>query len=316
MTLAAAQICTPPGLITLVKKGSTTIEPANNYSENTVINIKVVYPDGHPQAGQIVTSFNGDVTIKEESGTKHYDGKDGATLLPRIVNVKNGQAEVIIKSVSNSDKLSGPDDARISATAPNLQPPKNPLIVDQWVDKNPENKFIDWLEQHANAILACAKGSANAEVKAAASSVSRLSQYASEKCGETNGYKSATSPIKISPLCCTALPCTAPGLHRLNVGNTLSNTVIHEARHAWQNAETGRNIGTDDDSNPKTPSNDDDHDFLLEIVSFPSADKFTEAIAGTGDDNLDKDLVGDPLGYILMEVDAIKFGDAKENLCP
>jgi hypothetical protein len=293
----------PKFVVQLEKRGRTDVEAANGYSENTKIRATVVYPPGDPKAGQRVRDFNGMITFEEEPATTYYDGNDGATSLPMTVQASSGRAEIEIKSVSNSNNTSGPVDAGIRAHGPELDEDAatNPLAVDQWVDENGDG-FIDWLEESATAIHRCFRGQSG-EVKTVEGKVSRLEQTTTA-CGTTPAQLANRSPIRISPVCGT------PNRHRLNVTNELSDTVAHEARHAWQNSERNRHVGTNDDGNNATPRNDDDLDFFLEVVSFPSANLITEMVSGTGE------ATADPGGVAAWETDAPTYAGAHRNACP
>lgn len=295
----------PPPQVKLQKRGKTVIEAGNNYSENTTIEATVVFPPGHPKAGKVVSDFNGIITHEEDSGrTPYYDGVNGATRLPMAVQAKNGKAKIVLKSVSNSTGISGPIDARVRATAAGLDrdTSTNPLSVDQWIDEN-RNGFIDWLEGHSKDILMCAK-SKPGEVGTVAKKVSKISQETGGDCGTTPIQLSEKSPIRISPVC-------GPGnRHRLNVNNELVDTVLHEARHAWQNSQRARRVGVDDDRNSLTPQNDDDGDFFLEVVEFASANIITEAVSGSGDNSPDAG------GVTQWETDAPNFAGGNKGLCP
>ena len=293
----------PQFVVQLEKRGDADVEAANNYSENTELRATVVYPPGHPRAGQRVRDFDGMITFEEDAGTTYYDGNDGATLLPMTVQASGGRAEIEIKSVSNSNNTSGPIDAQIRAHGTELQedPATNPLSVDQWVDENNDG-FIDWLEESANAIHRCFRGQ-RGEVGTVERKVSQIEQTTTA-CGTTPAQLANRSPIRISPVCGT------PNRHRLNVTNELSDTVAHEARHAWQNSERNRRAGTDDDGNRATPRNDDDLDFFLEVVSFASANLITEMVSGTGDAS------ADPGGVAAWETDAPNYAGVHRNTCP
>ena len=196
-------------------------------------------------------------------------------------------------------------DARIRASAPDAMPQAatNPLSVDQWVDEN-RNGFIDWLDKSTAAIHRCAKRQPG-EMGTVQDSASDLEQEPNTSlCGSTERVLARRGTIKISPV------CGNPNRHRLNVTNELSDTVVHEARHAWQNTDRNRSVGVNDDGSGATPRNDDDLDFLVEIVSFPSANLLTEAVSGTGDNSADPD------GTARREEDASNHGALFRNTCP
>lgn len=297
----------PQYVVQLEKRRDTDIEAGNNYSENATIRATVVYPPGDPNAGRQVRDFNGMITFEEDAGTTYYDGMDGATMLPMMVAANSGRAEIEIKSVSNSTNGTGPIDARIRATGEGLMEDAatNPLAIDQWVDENSDG-FIDWLDEWSADIHGCARG-AGGELQTIERRVSSLDQDANtSRCGSTPNMPANRSPIFISPVCSFG----GQNVHRLNTNNELSVTVIHEARHAWQNYQRNARRGTDDDGMRATYRNDDDLDFWLQVVDFTSADDITEMIGGTGD------TTPDPGGIPAWEVDAEDFGVANRNACP
>ncbi len=248
--------------IKLEKVGKATIEAANHYSENTTLKATIVYPPGHPKAGQAIADFSQTVTFDEEAATNYYDGNNGATSLPQNVTPTNGVATLVIKSVSNSNDVGGPVDASVKATATiaEQQSSSNPLAVDQWVDEDSDG-MKDWLRNQSQDILTHFQG-LTGEVNTVADLVAGISET-SGSCGATGR---GTVTIVVSPVCGT------PNKHRLNVDHELSDTVIHEARHVWQGHEAPRtDMGTDEDNNSATPANDDDRDWAPQTVSFSSA---------------------------------------------
>ncbi|MGH8458699.1 MAG: hypothetical protein ACRESV_05060, partial [Nevskiales bacterium] len=76
-----------------------TIEPGNNYSENTRLRIRLVHPPGDPRAGQTIGDIEQPLLI-EEWRTRIYDGQHGATRLPMYVRAPQGVVEVVLKSLA------------------------------------------------------------------------------------------------------------------------------------------------------------------------------------------------------------------------
>lgn len=294
--------------VRLEKRGRTQIESANNYSENTKLRATVVYGPGHARAGQRVRDYNGPITFTEEPGTTYYNGADGASTLPQTLNASNGQVEITLKSVSNTNSAPGPVDAMIRAQETGLTPQAatNPLSVDQWVDENRDG-FIDWLDDGTSTIHGCARGQAG-EVGTVQGRVTSVGPDANwTRCGSTPNNVANRSPILISPICGT------PNRHRLNVTNELSDTVLHEGRHAWQISQrSDTRKGTNDDGNRATLANDDDGDFFLEVVDFASANQITEAANGSGDNSSD----GANAGIPFWESEAATYAGNHRNTCP
>jgi len=239
--------------ITLVKNGKTTIEPSNDYSENTPLRVTM---------DPALFGYKAKFVEKKVSGRKrYYFGIFGSTdLTDDSVSIKDidgstGIADIVIKSISNSTSINGPDSAEITVdimdsngkvicTTP-------PLSVDQWVDETGAKNFIDWLEQQSKDVLTHFQGLPG-EVGTVANTVTSILQNNTTDCGAT---KPGETIIRISPVCGT------PNGHRRNSTFQLSNTVIHEARHAWVQAELKRaDNDTDKDFWPEDLSN-----FKLEV---------------------------------------------------
>ena len=285
--------------ITIEKVGNTIIEQGNNYSENTTIRASI--SNGFPSLK---------VRFIEDTGTTYYDGNDGATDLTndavRVIAVSGAIAQLEIKSVSNSGNITGPPDAKIKAElldgSNNILCTSDILNVDQWVDENTDG-FIDWLEEHSFNILGCAQTSSG-ELASVASTVTGMGQENGPACGTTNR---GSHFINISPV------CGNPNKHRLNVGNELTDTVLHESRHSQQNTDLVINTSTlvDDDENPATPSNDDDQDRFPESVTFSSANILLESVSGSGDSIAD----ADSSSVLARETDAGTFASTFSNTC-
>jgi hypothetical protein len=311
--------------IILQTVGRTKINRENNYSEDTKVTASVVFAFGHPRVGEVDTSYNGRIRISEIQQYAHYyDGHDGATGLPVDIDAIDGQASITLSSLSDSQNITGPADARIAATAADLAPNgiTDEVYIDQWVDQN-HDRIHDWLAARANFILTSAR-SRGGEVGAVANNVRNIVQdNDTEDCG---AYELGSRVIKVSPLCG----------HRLNTDSALTKTVLHEARHAWQWFQSQRrNVGANDDSDPSTPSNDDDEDGLVDEAAFPSAGQafnFIEEIwahirrRGSGDDN-ESDATAPSsclvtpsqtptVSLCAWEDDAIAFANAFKRLFP
>lgn len=284
--------------IKLERVGKTKIEPRNNYSENTSIRASVICPEGHPRGGEIVKRFNGVITFTEEVETNYYDGNNGATALPQNIQAKRGIANITIKSVSNSEDVAGPVDAKIKATSPMLsqQAATNPLHVDQWVDEDNDG-FIDWLEQQAKARRVHFR-----RIPGIVGKVARVTTGIKQVpvgCGATDVDQTV---IGVSPVCGT------PNRHRLDTVKELSDTVIHESRHVWQHAQEKARLG-----GGPPPTNDSDRDHCPEAVPADSeagAGDTSPIIDGTppstGDDTAD--LPYEDFCKKIFETDARDFG--------
>ena len=301
------------------EKVKTVINANNSYSEDTTLKATVVFPEGHPRKGETMTDFIGDITFTEETGTAYYStkGGKGAPQLPQTVTSVLGKAEITLQSLSNADVDLGPPSAKIRATANQVssESATNPIEVDQWVDEN-GNGFLDWLEQHAYTILQQAHG-VGGEVSVVTRGVTKIIQIPTvvksegTVCGAVRGITSPTV-IGVAAVC----PVGGAGIdnrHRVNEDRELSKTIVHEARHVWQNIQqnrTGEEGLVDDDPRPGHPDNDDDLDDWFEKVDLDSGARVTEAFKGTSDK------VRNPGGFDNREDDADLFEGAHGSCCP
>lgn len=240
-----------PHVITIKQLGKTIINPINRYSEDTVLLAEVLFAQGHPQAGQRDTSFNGPVTLTELTDTHYYNGLNGASLLPQALLTTEGVVKFTIRSLSESSELGGPPDALIKATASTADDAYslNAVWVDQWVDNNNKGG-VDWLEEHAWDILHEAQR-LGGELKAVVKAVSGVDQTEEQYKNDRHyGYTHiGGSVIYLNPT-------TIAAEHRTNANNRLVYTVLHEARHAWQFAQS------------RTRSNDVDGDYLVSKADY------------------------------------------------
>jgi probable HAF family extracellular repeat protein len=231
---APASPASPP-LLRVSLKGRTQINPGNRYSEDAVVQAEVVFPPGHPRAGQIDRSFQGAIRFSEGPETHYYDGVDGATALPASVNATDGVATLRLSSVSVSPTGGPPPPASVNADCGACLPdPAYPAAtIPQWVDGDSDG-FADWLESWANDLLGQMRRTPG-EVGAVARSVSRVepAEQTDPELGNVCGYfVRPTSVLRVSPNC-----GGDPRAHRRNRGAQLSETILHESRHAWQFAQ-------------------------------------------------------------------------------
>jgi hypothetical protein len=271
--ISAACGCTPNSItftehgvgervITLRQLGNTRIISSTQYSEDVALLAEVKFPPGDPQAGQVDSGFSGQITFEEDLATSYYTDVNYIgnpspcavpAKLPCTVSADHGTAVVSLSSLSDCDQTTcdqatlKPKPALIKADASPIAIPDpsngNPFSVQQWVSDN--TGAVAWMHQHAIDILAEAHLNFNSEVNAAASSVASIGQDNNPlTCGETT-----FADISINPICLG---------HRLNVGGEFANTVLHEARHAWQYLQTLKS------------GNDKDMDELVEVADFPT----------------------------------------------
>jgi hypothetical protein len=302
---------------TLEKEGQTVIEPANNYSENTTLKV-TVQPSN-------ITGFKAKFM---ELQTEIYNGQNGATdlTMPPTVQIVNGVARLTVKSVSNSNMFSGPSPAFIFVDLLDSNNEtgcrSDSIGVKQWVDEDGDMR-IDWLMKRANDLLSCFK-TKSGEVGQSANTVTGIRQMQE---GDRGPFGTACGAIQVKDVTVgtdenviAVIPvCVVNNVNvfRLNINLALSDTVIHEARHAWQNTLTLRtDLGAIDDINkPGTPPNDDDRDFIPEKVPAGSE---AEPVLPDRAPTTAGDAIQDPrqLMLDLRETEARLFASKHKQKCP
>lgn len=313
----------------------TTIEKANNYSENTHLVATVIYED----TKETVTDFVGTIKFTEEPATayyvKPYFSETGTTELDPNegdyegeVNVSNGTAELTIKSLSHSDPADPgePGPAQIRATAYENgttevanSGPTNPLTVPQWVDTGPDNGVDDWIDKRIDDITGTGeKGFV----------IARIGSYNDDLgSGQMSAdlVRASTGTVNICPTG-ALLRLGESGLwskdgHSGDVDNSFTFLYIHEARHCYQSYECNRNdVGSNDAEEDPAHNNDDDPDgdpgdWSPEEVGYASANDIRDICANgfSGDataDTYDNSTTGDVES--ARELDAYEWADANE----
>ncbi len=211
--------------IVLERLDPVVIEPGNQYSENTSIRIRLVWPEGHAQAGRLFRGY-GEALRVEEVNTEIYDGRNGATQLPMQQRVPEGETVITLKSLANYvalDLRNAPvPHIKVSAGTHSAQ-----LLVPQWVDGD-ANDRTDWLERRVEDLLAGMRRSSVAEVRDVIGAVRSWQQLYKAGCG----YFEVGPPdvVFVSAAC---VDWNGVNGHRLNADQLLSATLLHEARHAW-----------------------------------------------------------------------------------
>jgi hypothetical protein len=222
--LADAPLPVAPDL-EVERLGEPGIEDDNNYSENTRVRIRLVYPPLHARAGERYRGYNGALRV-EEWMTQVYDGQYGATLLPLEVRAPDGEVELVLKSLArygHIDQRNMP----VPQIAVHLGDQRRLLQIPQWVDTEGNDK-IDWLEHRVNDLLARARASDEREVARAARALRGWEQSFKRDCG---GFDQ-TRPrwITVAPAC---IDWDGIDSHRINRGLELTATVLHELWHVW-----------------------------------------------------------------------------------
>lgn len=218
--------------VELERLGEPVIEDTNNYSENTRVRIRLVYPAGHPRSGPLLEGFGGPVVIEEWS-TQVYDGLDGATRLPMTVRAPNGETVIVLKSLAryvHFDMRNMP----VPQIAVHAGGPPRLLQIPQWVDADGNDK-TDWLEHRVDDLLARARRSPAAPVARAAAALQRWEQSFKRDCGGFDEQRPGA--ITVAAAC---MDWDGVDSHRLNRRLELTATVLHELWHVWSHQQSMR----------------------------------------------------------------------------
>lgn len=294
---ASADIVIMKPVIKLEKKGKTIIEEENNFSENTTIKAIVVFPEGHPNAGDVFSQFKGTITFTEV-GTSCYASP--GSFNPVSGTAKSGVLETIGKSlVKAPSRTTTPNSAKVKASSDNcLQGDKNPIEIPQWVDESPKNAVIDWFEKRVRAI-------GLGYIQWYSDNYRSEEESAYTDLGTYNVYFNPCWPtLRLNEN--DVLGSDLAGWH--SVVHAMTAVVTHESHHCWENKQcTLNNVGINDDGNGNTPKNDDDpggHDWAPEVVPADSERIKDGVIANTrGDD--ESDLIYWDNIKLAREVDAL-----------
>lgn len=213
--------------------GPVLIETGNNFSENTRLRLRVIHPAGHPRAGERVMDFDGALLL-EEWRTRIYDGQYGATRLPMRVRFRQGQAEVVLKSLARFNVYDSRN-APIPQVAVHFGEQRVLVEVPQWVDED-GNEKTDWLEARVEDILRRARASGIPEVVEVTAALGGWKESYKRDCG---GF--AENDARFANISSVCIDWDGVNAHRLNMRQELAATVLHEMRHVWIHHEPERN---------------------------------------------------------------------------
>jgi hypothetical protein len=220
------------GRLQVERVGPVVIEPANNYSENTRLRLRLLYPPGHHHAGQRVRDARR--LLIEEWRTRIYDGQYGATRLPMTVTLRDGETEVVLKSLARFNVY----DSR-SAPTPQVAVyyGRQRVLVDipHWVDEDGNDK-TDWLEARVEDILRRARASNVPEIVEVVSALGGWRESYKRDCG---GF--AETDPRFANIASVCIDWDGVNAHRLNMRQELAATVLHEIRHVWAHYQPERN---------------------------------------------------------------------------
>jgi len=250
----------------LEKVGDTEIESANTYSENTTIRVTAVDAD----YGQPCSWFTGTVNIAEDGTDIYSQHTDKGAYLPSSVEITSGGTTTFIaKSLADPiDYHTRPDPARIITTNYDVFNPSGYLSVEQWTNDLGEfhdkcsGWAYDWFETRTKDIFDNATG----DLATVLSKMSGYVQCGHDHGGSVNLTHSATSLACLNPHWVAMRLDTDGGGQCVHTRlHYHTNSVIHEARHCYQDYLTTENLEQPDDI-PWKPDNDDDQDWLVDYV--------------------------------------------------
>ena len=272
----------------LEKVGDTTIDPANEYSENTTIRVTAVFA-----SGTACTAFTGNVYIAEYGTNIYSQHTDKGAYLPTCVEITSGgTATFVARSLADpinygpTEPGDPPDPAKLVTANFPVEAPGY-LDVPQWTDDlgkfngYADSDVYDWFEKRTEDIFQKATdlytSGSDPDVLAVLMKISGYDLQADQGKGYAEAYlRQATSHISFNPHWVEM---------RLNIsdddyyhkcgdiapGPDHTHTVLHEARHCYQAYLTSRDatsvegLGYNDDPSIDY-DNDEDGDYLVDEV--------------------------------------------------
>ena len=253
-----------------LEAGETTISEDGKYTEDTIITATAV----KKRDGSTIGSFMGTVMIEETTPVPIYSQNTAhGAELPSFIQLTSGSGEVLARSLAESpDRLREPPPATIETKNYPLIG-GSPLEIEQWVRKavldplRATGSAIDWAEARTRDIFDQATGDV-AQVLVPIVSYSFGSLDGEDAGGKAIAQPDGTTVIEIDPFI-HGRRIDGPGSNYCGHTSTKNFTevVLHEARHGYQWSLSLLNIGRDD--LPNRVDNDDDQDFLVDLVPVP-----------------------------------------------
>lgn len=315
----------------LEKVGDTVIESSNNYSENTTIRITAVSDNG-----ETCSCFEDTVYVAEDTSDPGYieiysqNTSYGADL-PSSVTFTCGAGQVqtiLAKSLAGPKVylLSPPDAARIITTNYDVwHLPGYPgyLAVPQWtndlgqVHNKSSGDVYDWFETRTSDIFSSASGYL-------ATVLSKLDEYT--QCTHSHSGQVILDHSDPSDACFNphqnAMRVDDGGSSYCSQerGPLHTNTVIHEARHCYQDYLSSVDLGQTNDRWFK-PDNDDDEDWLVETVPIGPSNYILDTTTSRTTCSGSKSYSGDDAtdswsnnAEMAIEKDAYKYADDNDSI--
>jgi hypothetical protein len=243
--------------IKLEQVGPTVISTDGKYSEDTTIRVTAV----RTGTGETLAGFAGAINIAED-GTTIYS--ENGMVLQSSVNISSGGTVTFVAKSLAGPKVDGtkPDPALIKTTNYPVYGASN-VAIPQWIisttpiDPRAQGAIYDWVQSRVRDIFASATGN----FATVLSAVSTYTIAAGNFGGQTPINRAAQSPIVINPYL-TSMRIDGDGGNYCGTTrkNFFTNVVLHEARHAYQGAQSFLS------------GNDQDGDSLVKTVGVPPTD--------------------------------------------
>lgn len=270
-----------------------------------------------------MTWFTGPVGIDEDTSDTTYVriyNQNGGSLPSSVTITSGGTTTFPAKSLAGPwDNQTKPKDAKIKTTT---YPVWEVLPILQWtndlgqVHSKSSGVVCDWLESIIKDMW-----TTSGDLGTVLGKVDKYTEgYVSGAYGETALNHVSPSNIKINPYFTTArlnssrsVSCSQP-----NCPKSVNYTVIHEARHCYQDYLSSVDLGQPDDIAGK-PNNDDDQDWLMDTVPIaPSSyilDTATSRATCSGNKSFSGDATLDSWqGNVVeaIEKDAFEYATAND----
>lgn len=258
----------------LEKVGNTTIEAGNNYSENTTIRVTAV----DAATEETCEWFAGTVNIAEDGTNIYSQHTDKGAYLPSSVTFipsrHHGVTTFVAKSLAGPSDESSPPGAALIKTVNYPVFGGQSLTVYQWVDNgvidtdHAEPGVYDWFETRTMDIFSNATGEADQVLQTVGTYNDDETQYKGQVIDWDHDSPTDIELNPYSDFVRLNIPDTEPGAW--TCGETLgpdhTHTVLHEARHCYQDYLSSRADLGNDDFWWVSSNNDDDEDWLVEDV--------------------------------------------------
>jgi len=308
--------------IKLEKYGNTTISDDGNYSEDTHVKASVVAAN----SGALYSSFNETISVDiAETGTSCYASPGS---MPSSISVGSGgtgtTATPCKSLVGPINSTTPPADSQVTTTNYPIYNASGWVALDQWtndlgqVHLRSSGDVYDWFETRTKDIYTDASG----DLLTVLCKVSSYDQTTGSYYGEIVDWDhTATTAVHYNPHYITTRRDTSGGTFcGQSMDHQHTYTVIHEARHCYQDYLSSQDLGQTDDIGGK-PDNDDDQDWLVETIPIgpttylpdtgTSRSKCTGTDSFSGDGTYDDYASGGTRSATdnVIEKDAAKYAD-------